>query len=233
MAGLPPADSGATDRTTHEEEPMGDVRTDDDNSGRGRRSRYPAIATIAVAATLSFALAAGHAPQTSTASAAYASGAGAAHDHAHAAGHNTSTSQREVAQVRSAVARYHTPARAEAAGWGLVEGLDHCFENPGVGAMGYHYIDEEQLGVPTLDPARPEALVFVPGPQGQLRLGAVEYVIPVDAWEHDEPPSVLGLDLHVLEPVPGLEVWGLHVWLFERNPAGMFADWNPRVGCDT
>jgi hypothetical protein len=34
-------------------------------------------------------------------------------------------SQREVAQVRGAVASYHTPDRAEAAGWGLVPGLDH------------------------------------------------------------------------------------------------------------
>jgi hypothetical protein len=149
----------------------------------------------------------------------------------HATHHEASSVQPQLAQVRRAVGRYHTPERAEAAGWGLVEGLDHCFEAPGVGGMGYHYIDVEQLGDPTLDPARPEALVFVPGPSGQLRLGAVEYIVPVDAWEHDQPPSVLGRDLHRLEPVPGLHVWGLHVWLFAPNPDGMFADFNPRVTC--
>lgn len=140
-------------------------------------------------------------------------------------------SQRDLAEVRGAVGRYHTPARAEAAGWELVAGLDHCFANPDVGGMGYHYIDGEQLEDPTLDPLRPESLVFVPDRDGQLRLGAVEYLVPAELWDGEEPPSVLGRDLHALEPVPDVEVWGLHVWLFEHNPDGTFADWNPRVSC--
>jgi hypothetical protein len=139
--------------------------------------------------------------------------------------------QRDGVQVRGAVASYHTPDRAEAAGWGLVPGLDHCFERPAVGGMGFHYIDTDALVDPALDPLRPEALVFVPGPEGQLRLGAVEYLVPMSLWEHDEPPMVLGRRLHELEPVPGVHVWGLHVWLFEPNPDGIFADWNPRVRC--
>jgi hypothetical protein len=145
--------------------------------------------------------------------------------------HHRGLSQREVAKIRSAVASYHTPDRAEAAGWGLVPGLDHCFERSGVGGMGVHYIDTDALVDPTLDPRRPEALVFVPGPNGQLRLGAVEYIVPMALWEHAEPPMVLGRHLHELEPVPGVHVWGLHVWLFEYNPDGLFADWNPRVSC--
>ncbi len=140
-------------------------------------------------------------------------------------------SQRDLAEVRAAVARFSTPDRAEDAGWELLEDLDACFELPGQGGMGYHYIDADRLVDPTLDPLRPEALVFVPGPEGQLRLGAVEYIVPVELWDEPEPPSVLGAQLHRLEPVPGTEVWGLHVWLFERNPDGMFADWNPRVSC--
>jgi hypothetical protein len=130
------------------------------------------------------------------------------------------------------VASYHTPDRARAAGWGLVPGLDHCFERSGVGGMGVHHIDTAALVDPTLDARRPEALVFVPGPGGQLRLGAVEYIVPMDLWEEDEPPMVLGRRLHELEPVPGVHVWGLHVWLFEHNPYGLFADWNPRVACE-
>jgi hypothetical protein len=156
-------------------------------------------------------------------------GSGANHE-AHQ-GNHASHAHRDLARVRGAVARYHTPARAEAAGWGLVPGLDHCFERPGAGGMGVHYIDTGALEDPTLDPRRPEALVFVPGPNGQLRLGAVEYIVPVPLWEHDEPPTVLGQHLHQLEPVPGVHVWALHVWLFEPNPAGIFADWNPRVSC--
>ena len=187
-------------------------------SRSARRRRSTLIAAVAAGLallTLGAAHAAGHAP-------------GSVHEHD--ASHPGIT-QRAIAEVRGAVAQYHTPARAQVAGWDLVPGLDHCFDNPGVGGMGYHYIDIEQLGDPTLDPLRPEALVFVAGPNGQQRLGAVEYIVPVELWDEPVPPSVLGHDLHILEPVPGVEVWGLHVWLFEHNPDGMFADWNPRVTC--
>ena len=31
---------------------------------------------------------------------------------------------------------------------------------------------------------------------------------------------------------PGMpKHYDLHVWLYERNPAGLFAAWNPRVHC--
>ena len=28
------------------------------------------------------------------------------------------------------------------------------------------------------------------------------------------------------------DLWALHVWIWEDNPSGIFADWNPRVTCD-
>jgi hypothetical protein len=161
-------------------------------------------------------------------------GQGSASEHAHGgeddAAHPPGALQREIAQVRAAVAKYHTPERVPDS-WELVPGLDHCFDNPGVGAMGVHYIDTDLFDKP-LDPLHPEALVFVPGPNGQLRLGAVEYIVPAEPWdlENDHPPSVLGQHLHLNE---ALGVYVLHVWLFEPNPAGMFEDWNPRVSCDS
>jgi hypothetical protein len=148
---------------------------------------------------------------------------------------NRGGEQSDLAQIRGALAGYHQTAEAEAAGWILVEGLDHCFDNPGVGAMGIHYINPELLDT-TLDPMRPEALVFHHLPNGKLQLGAVEYIVPVEAW-HDEhgpyadPPELLGEHFHQLEPVPGVHVYGLHVWLFTQNPDGMFANWNPRISC--
>jgi hypothetical protein len=27
------------------------------------------------------------------------------------------------------------------------------------------------------------------------------------------------------------QLWGLHVWVWEENPSGLFANWNPRVTC--
>jgi hypothetical protein len=148
-----------------------------------------------------------------------------------AAAQPATSGQRDLAEVRAAVAAYHHLESAQDAGWALVPGLDHCFDNPGTGAMGYHYIDAASLDL-TLDPLRPEALVYVPGPQGQLRLGAVEYIVPAAPWDelHGSPPTVLGRHLHLNE---ALGVYVLHAWIFEHNPAGMFEDWNPRVVCPT
>jgi len=46
-----------------------------------------------------------------------------------------------LAGVRMATAQFHRTEVAEASGYNLLPELDHCFNNPGVGAMGYHYID--------------------------------------------------------------------------------------------
>jgi hypothetical protein len=70
----------------------------------------------------------------------------------------------------------------------------------------------------------------VPGPNGRLRLGAVESIVPAGPWDVscDHPPMVLGRHLRHNET---LGVYVLHARAFERNPAGMFEDWNPRVTC--
>lgn len=136
----------------------------------------------------------------------------------------------DLAEVRAATARFHRVAVAQEARWDLVHepvGLDHCFEEPGVGAMGYHYINVGLLDDVT-DPLTPEALVYAPGPQGQLRLVAVEWIVPDEAWQGEDPPTVLGSDMHLNE---ALGVWVHHAWIFKHNPNGMFEDWNPRVSC--
>jgi len=43
-----------------------------------------------------------------------------------------------------------------------------------------------------------------------------------------EPPTVMGQKLKQSDE---LKLWYLHVWIWRDNPAGMFADWNPSVGC--
>jgi hypothetical protein len=142
----------------------------------------------------------------------------------------TQASQADVAEVRAATAAYHRTAAAQKDGWDLVPGLDHCFDNPGVGSMGIHYINLSLFDA-VADPRQPEALVYAPDRQGRLVLAAVEWIVPADAWEatdHDGPPSVLGRDMHLNET---LGVWVLHAWIFRHNPAGIFEDWNPTVTC--
>jgi hypothetical protein len=132
--------------------------------------------------------------------------------------------QSDLANVRAAVARYHSVEAAQDAGWGLVEGLDHCFPH-----MGVHYI-KGPLDT-SLDPLEPEALVYQYLPNGELHLGAVEYIVPAAGWDaedHGHDPEVLGRHLHLNED---LGVYVLHAWLFNQNPDGMYQDTNPRVSC--
>jgi hypothetical protein len=138
--------------------------------------------------------------------------------------------QSDLAQVRAATARFHQPEAAQAAGWELVGGLDYCFEDPDAGAMGFHYINTAKLDA-TIEILQPEAMVYAPGRDGRLALAAVEYIVPVSAWEaagHSGLPQALGHEFHLNE---GLGVYVLHAWIWRHNPAGLFEDWNPLVTC--
>jgi hypothetical protein len=138
--------------------------------------------------------------------------------------------QDALAELRAATAQFHRPEAAQAAGYDLVPGLDHCFDNPGVGGMGYHYINVGILDT-TVELSRPEAMVYTPGPDGILQLGAVEYVVPAAAWDaegHTQLPMLFGRYFHLNE---ALGVYILHVWVWKNNPSDMFEDWNPNVSC--
>jgi hypothetical protein len=138
--------------------------------------------------------------------------------------------QSQLTSVRLATTQFRTTEAAQAAGYDLIPGLDHCFDNPGVGAMGYHYIDAASLDL-ELDPAHPEALVYAPQDNGRLKLAAVEYIVPAEPWDaagNTTPPSVLGQHLHLNE---ALGVYVLHAWIWQGNPNGVFEDWNPNVSC--
>jgi hypothetical protein len=136
----------------------------------------------------------------------------------------------DLARVRAATAPYHSPEAAQSDGWDLVPGLDHCFYNPGVGGMGYHFINTNLLDT-TVDPELPEAMVYAPGPNGNLKFAAVEYIVPAEAWDaegHAELPALFGQSFHLNE---ALGVYVLHAWIWKNNPSGMFEDWNPKVTC--
>ena len=78
----------------------------------------------------------------------------------------------------------------------------------------------------------PEVLVYAPGPTGDVKLVAVEWVVRGPNSEPPgvtEPPSVLGMEMHILVPAVGFYI--MHAWVLRPNPAGMFEDWNPEVSC--
>jgi hypothetical protein len=134
--------------------------------------------------------------------------------------------------VRDAVAQYDTTQKAQAEGWDLVEDLDHCFDNPGIGAMGFHYIDADRLDT-AVDDLAPEALIYAPvtGAGGDMELVGVEYIVPAEPWDEENPgvlPVSHGIPFHLNTE---LGVYVLHAWLFRDNPLGLLQDWNPTVSC--
>ena len=133
--------------------------------------------------------------------------------------------QSGLAEARQTTSKFHKVGHAEAAGYASTLNILGCFENPWVGGMGLHYLNGALLdGTP--DATAPEALVYEMRPDGRLRLVGHEYIVPIDAWTDTEPPSLFGQDFHQHSTLP---LWVLHVWLWEPNPSGMFADWNPNV----
>jgi hypothetical protein len=145
----------------------------------------------------------------------------------------------DLAGVRKATARFHSIDAAMAAGYelGYVNGagvriITGCIAHPTAGAMGYHFFNKLLVDDLAVDELNPEGLVYAPGPDGSLQLAAVEYVVPGAGSNPpgvSVPPSVLGMEMHILVPAVGFYI--LHAWVWRHNPAGMFADWNPEVIC--
>lgn len=133
--------------------------------------------------------------------------------------------QKQLGQLRELTTPFQDLAAANAAGFDT--DISGCVADPTLGGMGHHYANVSRLdGSASL--LEPEIMVFFPTENGRLRLGAVEYVIPFPAWNNPTPPRLLGMDFH---PNPVIGVWMLHVWIWEFNSAGLFADWNPAVSC--
>lgn len=133
----------------------------------------------------------------------------------------------ELASVRAATASFQQVENAMDAGWDFI--ASDCVDNPGVGGMGFHYVNTDLVDL-TIEPEKPEVLVYAPHANGKLRLVAVEYMVPAAPWDaaNDAPPTAHGHEMHLN---PHLEAYVLHAWIWQNNPAGMFEDWNPRVSC--
>jgi hypothetical protein len=139
---------------------------------------------------------------------------------------------RQLVQLRKATAQYHNFEKAIDAGYAVA--ITPCWESLSQGAMGYHYGNLSLLfDEGTVNLLEPEALMYEPGPGGQMRFVGMEYIVFIDEWEavHGmgaNPPELLGQEFH---PHSFLPIYKLHIWLWRDNPRGIFADWNPKVSC--
>ncbi len=142
--------------------------------------------------------------------------------------------------VRAATARYHSLVQAGRAGYGQPPApapLHECIASfDGTGAMGFHFINGGLLDT-TVDPTKPEALVYAPDSHGRLKLAALEYVVFQAPWiaEHGNTmPSLFGQMFMATGDNNRFDIpafFSLHLWLWNDNPAGMFAPFNPTVSC--
>jgi hypothetical protein len=114
-----------------------------------------------------------------------------------------------------------------------------CVSGPQAGAMGVHIVSPERLGNGSLDPFKPEALIYEPQGNGYYRLVGVEFIVFADKWADANPKGPAPrVDGHLMNYVGAPNRYGLdpfyelHVWAWENNPLGTFADFNTRVTCE-
>src|SRR5687768_11680326 len=105
--------------------------------------------------------------------------------------------QSELDAVRAATARFQS---VDAALQARYESFMDCFDNPGVGAMGYHYVNGGLMDL-TVEALAPEAMVYEADANGQLQFVAVEYIVPAKEWDaqNRELPTLFGQRFHLNE----------------------------------
>ena len=143
-----------------------------------------------------------------------------------------------VNKVHRATAQFRDINAALAAGFAQAT---PCVSGPDFGAMGVHFVLGSRIAAGTLNAAEPEALIYEPQPNGAFRLVGVEFIILASVWQTQIAPgstATPALEGHLMNFVDAPNRFGLpafyelHVWAWEHNPVGSFADWNTQVSCD-
>jgi hypothetical protein len=160
----------------------------------------------------------------------------ASSDHAQHASWAKNAASPLINTVRRATARFRDINVAISEGW--VQATP-CVSGPIAGAMGVHFAQTERLEDAVLDADEPELLIYEPLGNGGWRLVGVEFIVFASAWESAHPDGgAPALEGHLLNFVGEPNRYGLpafyelHVWAWERNPVGAFADFNPEVSCE-
>jgi hypothetical protein len=136
--------------------------------------------------------------------------------------------------VRESTERFKDVSVAEAEGYALQFG---CVSGPDSGAMGLHYVNGTLVNQGTLDPTKPQIVIYEATPQGGLKLIGADFLLLADAWDkkNQGPPELMGQLFHYFEfpnrfGLPAF--YTLHVWAWKENPNGAFVNWHPKVSCE-
>jgi hypothetical protein len=112
-----------------------------------------------------------------------------------------------------------------------------CVSGPDTGAMGVHFVRMDRVTSLVLDAQQPQALIYEPMADGAMRLVGIEYIVLDANWSAAHPGTVPALEGNLLNYIAapnryGLPAfWEIHVWAWEQNPKGSYADWNTHVTC--
>jgi hypothetical protein len=144
------------------------------------------------------------------------------------AGADGAKTERQLKQVKQATARFKDVAKAEAAGYAPT---GECTKSRS-GAMGVHYLNGALLVDPKLELRKPELLLYEPQADGGMKLVGVEWM-QLDAGQR--APRIMGRRFQGPMTHNGTAPshFDLHVWTVRKNPRGSFAQYNPRVSCET
>lgn len=143
-----------------------------------------------------------------------------------------------IAQVRQATIQYRDVNYALAHGFvaGPVD-AGVCVQTAD-GVRGYHYSNIQRLMSP-LNFDEPAVLVYQPDHHGGLKLVAAEfYSTDFDHGQEVDTDKPSFGDVPFVGPVQPFTPempWHYYqiAWIWQHNPAGMFADVNPAGSCDT
>jgi len=138
--------------------------------------------------------------------------------------------------VRNATARYLDINDAFRDGWVTAT---PCVSGPDAGAMGVHLVMPARIASGVLNPAQPQALIYEPKADGSMRLVGVEFIVLESVWTANNPAAgaVPALEGNLLNYIATPNRYGLpafyeiHVWAWQNNPKGSYADWNTQVTC--
>jgi hypothetical protein len=144
---------------------------------------------------------------------------------------------RELAAVRQATDKYHDVNVALADGFIRTP---QCVQEKGSGGMGIHFINPARIINPAINILEPEILLYVET-AGGMKLIGVEYMFPIGRPDapipNPAPPIPVLFGQSFNGPMLGHESgqpphYDLHVWIWQANPEGTFAQLNPNVSCD-
>jgi hypothetical protein len=132
----------------------------------------------------------------------------------------------DVGALRNATRSFHVIDSAVVAGY--ARDVPNCLVHEHHGAMGYHHTNARLMDG-QVEVAKPEILLYERLPDGEYRLNGVEYIVPYTASPRDSSPPFV-MNQRMLQE-DNLKFWYLHVWAWNRNPDGLFANFHPSIQC--